>query len=225
MDRLQRRDLQLPLLAAAVGRRRPSLPHPERYGSHRPPLRRRRAAVPGPPQRHVRPGLVGRPPAAIAAGPRPAGQEAAGLSRRAGAAAVRQRVEEPVGGAGRAPGNQPPGHRRLPDLSVRPPSANDLPWHPQVAPRPLRPLSPRPPRRTTLLERRFQSPGGPARPGVRRAVAQPVAVVGRVAVAERGAAGGLSLRRHRFQHRGGPDAGIDEPAGADVLHRLQRARV
>ncbi len=97
--------------APPTGRRRPSLPHPKRHGSARPPLRRRRARDAGATQRHVRPGPVGCQAAAIAAGPRSVGKKAAGVSSRAGPAAVRQRVEGPAASAGRAPGDRPAGPR------------------------------------------------------------------------------------------------------------------
>ena len=74
----------------------------QRHGNPRPPLRRRRPGDARHAQRHVRLGPLGRPAAAAAAGPRSAGQEAAGLSPRARPAAVCQRIEEPVAGARRA---------------------------------------------------------------------------------------------------------------------------
>ena len=113
LDRLQRRNLQLSRPAGAPDRRRPPLPHRQRHGNARPPLRGRGTRVSPATQRHVRPGPLGRPAATAAAGPGSAGQEAAGLSAGARPAAVCQRTEKPVGGARRAAGGQPRGHRRL----------------------------------------------------------------------------------------------------------------
>ena len=145
---------------------------------------------------------------------------------RARPAAVRQRVEEPA---------EVPGVPREID-----PQALDayltyqyVP-HPQTifrgivqaAARPLRGLSRRPARRAAATG----SPISTAkRTGPRAEYAQRVAraddLVGRDAVAERSAAGGLPLRRDRFDDRRRPDAAADRRAGADVLHRLSRAGV
>ena len=97
LDRLQRRDLQLPRAAPAARRRRPPLSHALRHrnassistrtkGSDF--LRASRMACSRWPS--------GTPTPAAGAGPRSAGQEAARLSARAGPAAVRQRAEEPA---------------------------------------------------------------------------------------------------------------------------------
>ena len=124
-------------LRQPAGGHRPSLPHPQRHGNPRPPLRRRGAGVLEHRSTACSPWPCGTPAAAAAAaGPRPPGQEAAGLSRRAGPAAVCQRVEEPAGSAGRAAGNRPAGPRRLPHLSICAPPADDLPRHQQAAARP-----------------------------------------------------------------------------------------
>ena len=63
LGRLQRRNLQLPRAAAPAGRLRPPVPHPQRHRGDRPPLRGRRARLAAAPQRHVRPGHLGRPAA------------------------------------------------------------------------------------------------------------------------------------------------------------------
>ena len=90
-----------------------------------------------------------------APGPRSAGQEAAGLSPRAGPAAVRQPVEEPVAGPRRAAADRPAGPRRISDLPVRAASADDLARHQQTAAGPFGRLSRRPAGGPALLAARL----------------------------------------------------------------------
>ena len=103
---------------------------------------------------HVRPGDLGRPPAHADPGPRPAGAEAAGLSARRLAPGLRQRAQGAAGPAraGRPPPGRSAGRRRVPDLRLRAPPADDPRGGEQAAPGPLRGLARRDAQDRPLLE-------------------------------------------------------------------------
>ena len=178
----------------------------QRYRNGRPPLRRRRARVRPAPQRDVRPGHLGRPSPPARPGPRPAGQEAAGLPAGARPAAVRQRTEEPAGGARRAARTRPAGTRRVPHLSIRPAPADDLPRHRTSCRRATWRSSATAGSTCSAIGSRISRRGRPAGRGLRRRVAGAADLVGRDASAERRAAGRVPLRRDGLDDRGRPDA-------------------
>ena len=183
---------------------RPPLPHatatPKCWCTF---TRMRGPSVRGASRRHVRPGHLGRPAAAVAVGPRSAGRKAAGVSARAGPAVVCQRVEEPAGSAGRAAGDRSAVARRVSDLSIRAASADDLPRHRQAAAGAFGRVSRRaagsaPAIGTPISTAEVDLPAA----GVRRAAPRAAYRRRCAAVAKRRAAGRVSLRRDRFvDHR------------------------
>src|SRR5207245_1859141 len=77
LDRLQRRDLQLPPAARRAGGRRASVPDAQRHRGHPPRVRRVRRGVRRAPLRHVRLRHLGRRGTSAVPCSRPAGEEAA----------------------------------------------------------------------------------------------------------------------------------------------------
>ena len=143
LDRLQRRNLQLPDLRPPARRRRPhvSAPHSDTetivhlYEDEGPDCFRAS-------ERHVRHRHLGRAAAAPGARPRSARQKAAGLSPRSRAdccSPANSRACCEVPGVPRE--HRPARLDEYLDLSVRPASQHDLPRHSQAAAGPLRGLA------------------------------------------------------------------------------------
>ena len=226
VDRLQRRDLQLPGTARGVGARGTSLPLPLGHRGAAAPLRDRGPGLPAAAARHVRVRGLGRARARAGAGARPARGEAALLPRRPRGADLRVRAQGGAPGPRGRAGDRTGRARPVPHLPVRARAALRVPRRAQAPAGPLAPLPGRTGRDPTLLAAplpaqaacrdRRRAPG-------RRARAAAAARGGGPAQArERRPGGGVPERRDRLRRGGGHDEPLARPTGADVLDRLRR---